>query len=249
MVRLFTHLDEIRTHGRLKRIKRATRTILQVHCTVHPSSIAIPSSPWRRPQPKRQPQVKTIHFCIRLCISTGKSTDVTIFSLFACHSPSTARTATADFYRPFLAAINAVYLVLRWALTGFQMSWTELLLITCIGGLQMYAYIGIMDSAANQSTTDKRLAGGASLDLLGLTLVVQFGSILISSKCYWLLAALPIWGAWTVYAMFGGGISSLTGGGKKAAGAPPSEINDTDGKEKLDERRQKRADRRRQKWS
>jgi hypothetical protein len=41
-------------------------------------------------------------------------------------------------------------------------------------------------------------------------------------------------------------LQSLAGGGKKEAGAPPSEINDTDGKEKLDERRQKRADRRRQ---
>jgi hypothetical protein len=165
----------------------------------------------------------------------------------------TARSAAAGFYRPFLAAINAVYLVLRWTLMGFQVSWSELVLLVCIGGLELYAYIGIMDSAANQSSTDKSLAGGASLDLLGFTLVVQFGSILLTSKFYWLLVGLPFWAAWSLYTMFGGGggggISSLMGGGKTAVPAPPSETSGTDGKEKQDERRQKRADRRRQKWS
>jgi hypothetical protein len=133
---------------------------------------------------------------------------------------------------------------------GFQVSWRELVLIVCIGGLELYAYMGIMDSAANHSSTDKSLAGGASLDLLGFAMVVQFGSILLTSKFYWLLAGLPFWAAWSLYTMFGGvgGLSSLIGGGKTAAPAPPSESSGADGKEK-DERRQKRADRRRQKWS
>jgi hypothetical protein len=136
-------------------------------------------------------------------------------------------------------------------LTGFQVSWSELILIVCIGGLELYAYTGIMDSAANHSSADKSLAGGASLDLLGFTIVVQFGSILLSSKFYWLLAGLPFWAAWSLYTMFGGGgggMSSLMGGGKTAEPAP-SETGGTDGKEKQEERRQKRADRRRQKWS
>lgn len=127
---------------------------------------------------------------------------------------------------------------------GFQVSWSELVLLVCIGGLELYAYMGIMDSAANHSSTDKSLAGGASLDLLGFALVVQFGSILLSSKFYWLLAGLPFWAGWSLYTMFGGG-----GGKTAAAPAAPSEVSDTDGKEKQDERRQKRADRRRQKWS
>jgi hypothetical protein len=133
---------------------------------------------------------------------------------------------------------------------GLQVSWRELVLIMCIGGLELYAYMGIMDSAANHSSTDKSLAGGASLDLLGFAMVVQFGSVLLSSKFYWLLAGLPFWAAWSLYTMFGGGggLSSLIGG-KKAAPAPPSESSGTEGKEKQDERRQKRADRRRQKWS
>jgi hypothetical protein len=169
--------------------------------------------------------------------------------LLILHQLPTARIAAAGFYRPFLAATNALYLVLRWALMGFQVSWSELVLIVCIGGLELYAYTGIMDSAANQSSTDKSLAGGASLDLLGVALVVQFGSILLTYRFYWLLAALPFWAAWSLYTMFGGGgISSLMGGGKTAA-PPSSEDSGTDGKEKQDERRQKRADRRRQKWS
>jgi hypothetical protein len=172
--------------------------------------------------------------------------------LLIFYQSPTARTAAAGFYRPFLAATNAVYLVLRWALMGFQASWSELVLMVCIGGLELYAYTGIMDSAANHSSADKSLAGGASLDLLGFTMVVQFGSILLTSKFYWLLAGLPFWAAWSLYTMFGGGgggISSLMGGGKTAEPAPPSESSSTDGKEKQDERRQKRADRRRQKWS
>jgi hypothetical protein len=168
------------------------------------------------------------------------------------HQSSTARSAATGFYRPFLAVTNVFYLVLRWFLMGFQVSWKELVLIMCIGGLELYAYMGIMDSAANHSSTDKSLAGGASLDLLGFAMVVQFGSILLTSKFYWLLAGLPFWAAWSLYAMFGGGgggLSSLIGGGKTAAPAPPSESSGTEGKEKQDDRRQKRADRRRQKWS
>jgi hypothetical protein len=170
--------------------------------------------------------------------------------LLISHLSPTARSAATGFYRPFLAVTNVVYLVLRWALMGFQVSWRELVLIVCIGGLELYAYMGIMDSAANHSSTDKSLAGGASLDLLGFAIVVQFGGILLTSKFYWLLAGLPFWAAWSLYTMFGGGggLSSLIGGGKTAAPAPPSESSGTDGKEK-DERRQKRADRRRQKWS
>jgi hypothetical protein len=174
--------------------------------------------------------------------------------LFILHPSPTARSAATGFYRPFLIVTNVVYLVLRWALMGFQVSWRESVLLVCLGGLELYAYMGIMDSAANHSSTDKSLAGGASLDLLGFAMVVQFGSILLSSKFYLLMAGLPFWAAWSLYTMFGGGgslsslmvsLKSLIGGGKTA---PPDESSGTDGKEK-DDRRQKRADRRRQKWS
>jgi hypothetical protein len=165
--------------------------------------------------------------------------------LLILHQSPTARSAATSFYRPLLAVTNVVYLVLRWYLMGFQVSWREMVLLMCIGALELYAYMGIVDSAANHSSTDKSVAGGASLDLLGFTMAVQFGSILFTSKVYWALAGLPIWAAWTLYAMFGGGVL----GGKKAAPAPPSESSGTEGKEKQDERRQKRADRRRQKWS
>lgn len=115
-----------------------------------------------------------------------------------------------------------------------------------MAGMQVYSYVGIIDSSATQSTKDKSLAGGAALDLLGLVLVVEFGSLLISRKFYWLLAGVPVWGAYSLYTVFGGG-----GGGKKAAAAAtgPDEGNGAGGDKQADARREKRAERRRNKWT
>ena len=57
--------------------------------------------------------------------------------------------------------------------------------------------------------------GGAALDYLAVVVVIQFGS-LYSSKFYWLLLLIPVWGAWTLYQTFKG---SGTAGSSGATGA------------------------------
>lgn len=45
------------------------------------------------------------------------------------------------------------------------------------------------------NTQTAALAGGASLDLLGLVIVIQYGTILVSNKFYWLLVVIPMYAA------------------------------------------------------
>jgi len=159
----------------------------------------------------------------------------------------------AGFYKPFLLGINAVCLILRIFLstktTSDNGSWKQWLGLLCTLGLQYYSYIGILDDATNpkSNTTSKKngkaLVGGASLDLLALALVVQFGTILWSPKVYWLLAIVPPWGAWSLYKTFKG----VKPPSAPPANAIPSLSEQED--EKVKARRQKRAERRRQKRS
>jgi len=141
-------------------------------------------------------------------------------------------------------AINAFYLVLRaayWqeAIRGWQVVGTLVLWI-----LQYIAYQGVLDSSETHSNKDK-LAGGIYLDLLGLTLVVQFGTALWTSKVYWLLCIVPPYGLWTLYTTFKG---SMPGAGMDATNMNDAAPSQEESKEKA-YRRQKRAERRRQKWS
>jgi len=92
------------------------------------------------------------------------------------------------------------------------------------------------------------------LDLLGLVVIVQYGTIFISTKLYWLLLIIPIWGCYKLYTtFFGGGKGGGLGGLMPGSGSNQMMGNDN-GKEQavdpqLAEKRQKRAERRRQKWS
>jgi len=114
-----------------------------------------------------------------------------------------ARTAATNFYRPFLLVANTVYLLLRYFRYGWEVpSFWGSVGIFSLWALEYFAYIGILDNAVNRSVGDKGLVGGSSLDLLGLVVLVQFGTILFSPKFYWLLAVLPPWGAWTLYKLF-----------------------------------------------
>jgi hypothetical protein len=110
-------------------------------------------------------------------------------------------------------------------------------------GLQGYAYLGIMDNAANRSTKDSALIGGAHLDLLALTWLVQFGSVLLTRKVYWVLCIVPPWGGWTLYKTFKGGASDPKGD----TGTVDPNAAEMD--PKLADKRKKRAERRQQKWS
>jgi hypothetical protein len=88
------------------------------------------------------------------------------------------------------------------------------------------------------------------LDLLGLVSVVQYGSVFVSTKIYWLLLLIPIWGGWKLYSIMKGGLGGLfpNKGNTRPTTNESDNIND-DNAEKSNARKQKRAEKRRQKWS
>lgn len=120
--------------------------------------------------------------------------------------------------------MNIVYIVIR-----FIYQWNTVTTITQCGGaisllaLSYIAYKGVIEDHANNHSNSNHtrtmmakqggeknkysntqaaaaaLAGGASLDLLGLVVVIQYGTILISNKFYWLLVLIPIYAAYMIY--------------------------------------------------
>lgn len=158
---------------------------------------------------------------------------------------TTARSQASAMYFPIVMGINVVYILLCFGMVGVEslMNVWSLLGMVAVWGLQYLAYGGIMDNAANRKPNDKTLVGGSSLDLLGLTVVVQFGAVLWSPRLYWLLGGVPIWYAYSLY-------STFAGGGAKAGGVAPTTSQSAEPSEEEQElaaRRQKRAERRQQK--
>eukprot|EP00569_Conticribra_weissflogii_P006132 CAMPEP_0171334200 /NCGR_PEP_ID=MMETSP0878-20121228/4514_1 /TAXON_ID=67004 /ORGANISM="Thalassiosira weissflogii, Strain CCMP1336" /LENGTH=173 /DNA_ID=CAMNT_0011835267 /DNA_START=140 /DNA_END=658 /DNA_ORIENTATION=+ len=169
----------------------------------------------------------------------------------AAKKSAVAREAAAKTYMPIISVLDIIYLILRLSkfdtLTKTEAFFTVLLLI-----LSCVSYVCILDAHANNSSVSKKgdpLAGGASLDLLGLVVVVQYGSVLISSKFYWLLLLIPSYGGWKLYSTFFGGSSGVAGmvpQNQPAKGYLESkEGEDSD---KAADKRKRRAERRRQKW-
>lgn len=117
-----------------------------------------------------------------------------------------------------------------WSFLGMVVTW----------GFQFYAYLGILDQAANASGKEKALVGGAHLDLLGLTLLIQYGAALHSTKWFYLLFFILLWGGWTLYSTFRGGGNTNTA---------PNAATDSSPVGRAAEKRQRRAEKRRQKWS
>uniref|UniRef100_A0A7S0AFH1 Transmembrane protein 208 n=1 Tax=Minutocellus polymorphus TaxID=265543 RepID=A0A7S0AFH1_9STRA len=174
-----------------------------------------------------------------------------------------ARAAATATYLPIVGGINILHLLLRlYQWDDFTSSRSTIVLNALLLLLTMFAYKGILNDhadSASKSTTkvvgggkaNEKLAGGASLDLLGLVVLVQFGSALISDKFYWLLAILPFWGAYKIYTMVYGakdlmGGGSGGGGGYSSSMAPTASENSGTG-DAAEERRKKRAERRRMK--
>jgi len=100
--------------------------------------------------------------------------------------------------------------------------------------LSFVSYKGILEDHANTIPRGKgssnALAGGASLDLLGLVVVTQYGTVFVSEKLYWLLVLVPLWAGWNIYNTFFG---SKAGGNEftptsqtKNTGAIEEEIGD-----------------------
>ena len=157
-----------------------------------------------------------------------------------------AKAAAAQTYNPILIVTNVLYLFL---LLGRQRSqsemethWSFWLGMVLTWALQAYSYVGILDHAETHTANDK-LVGGAHLDLLALTWAIQFGTVLWTPKVYWLLAIIPPWGGWTLYKTFKG----APGGGNSGSDySAQQQVASDPGK---DEKRKKRAEKRRQKWS
>jgi hypothetical protein len=113
------------------------------------------------------------------------------------------KASVQSFYQPFLVVVNGTYIALR----SWWMGWSDLgvrlvLILSLLGGLQWYAYQGIVHAATTQASrkaNSTSLVGGSHLDLLGLALFVQFGAVLISPKLYHVLWFIPIWGGYTAY--------------------------------------------------
>ena len=167
-----------------------------------------------------------------------------------------AKQSAATTYFPIVLAINAVYLFLRFIYQRNSITILHTLITIGLVSLSYISYKGILEDHANtipsKGNKSDALAGGVSLDLLGLVLIVQYGTIFISTKLYWLLLIIPIWGCYKLYTTFfggkGGGLGGLMGGSSNQM------MGNDDGKEtavdpQLAEKRQKRAERRRQKWS
>ena len=113
-------------------------------------------------------------------------------------------------------------------------------------GLEYYAYVGILSSAESHRSDDKALVGGQSLDLLAFTFLVQFATLLWSEKFYWLLVLVPVWGGYVLYDTFASGTSDATGiAGDQQSNSDAASASNRPGTDK----REKRATKRRQKWS
>jgi hypothetical protein len=150
-----------------------------------------------------------------------------------------ARQAAAEFYQPFLFCVNVVYAIVRYWKDGWHITWWGYVGLALLGALQAWSYQGIIDHAQQpRSAKDTALVGGASLDVLGLVLVVQFGTVLLSYQLYWLLLVIPLWGLSKLYSTVRGfGLGGGSNDATTASGVTPSTV---DGKKRVPRKTEKR---------
>ncbi|CAJ1968501.1 unnamed protein product [Cylindrotheca closterium] len=178
----------------------------------------------------------------------------------AAKKAAAAKAATDKFYKPFLLVTNLMYLVLLIILRRSTMIIDGILEGLCIiatYALQIYAYVGILDQAAtttSSSTKRKELTGGQHLDWLALSLIVQFGSVLHSKRWFWLLFIFPVATLYSLYSAVKGGVGGGTNTNTNTSNTNTTTNNNagesmTDEYEQGGTRREKRAEKRRKKWS
>lgn len=161
-----------------------------------------------------------------------------------------ARRAAAATYFPIVLALNLGYTFLRLVYLRDSVTVYNCVVAAALVALSCVSYQGILADHAHPSVkggNSDALAGGASLDLLGLVTLVQYGTLLINDKLYWALAAIPLWGGWKLY-----GVVSSTRGGPGGMLANQTNADapvDDAAVEKAEKKRQKRSERRRQKWA
>ena len=172
------------------------------------------------------------------------------------HILVTAKQATSKFYKPFILGSNILYLLFLFGLnststpTTSSIVWT-VLCNTITWGLQYFAYVGILEHAANNNpagSKNKDLVGGVHLDLLGLTMVVQYLSVLHSRKWFSLLLVVPAYALWSLYNMYKGGANGMMGGNNAGAGNVTPPPVDPAASASKNDKREKRAQKRANKW-
>lgn len=162
---------------------------------------------------------------------------------FPSNGPS-AKAATEQFYKPLLLVTNLIYLFFLLRRSTIIDGTFEGLCIIATYALQIYSYFGILEQAAATSgTKSKELTGGQHLDWLALSLVVQFGSVFHSKGWFWLLLLFPIVTLYSLYST----VRGVSGGGSSANANYKEEASDE--KDQGNSRREKRAEKRRKKWS
>ena len=178
----------------------------------------------------------------------------------ANNAQSPAKSQVIAVYRPLLLLINAFYVALRcwwWQQRPLLSLWSDVVPLMAVAFLQWYAYSGILEQAADKSTSSRKagdnttsLVGGSNLDLLALTILVQYGSLFWTRKMYYLLMAVPLFWMYSLYSTFlGGGTrtgSSITNNKQQST---PGLSDQEPTNSEVSDKRQKRAEKRRKKWS
>ena len=120
--------------------------------------------------------------------------------------------------------------------------------------LQAYSYVGILESSSCATTaTNKKnkkdLVGGSNLDLFVATIGTQFLSVLHSPRWFYMtVLGVPIIGVYQLYSTF----YPSTSASNKNSNNKNKDNKEDNSKEVdpiLTEKRKRRADKRKQKWS
>lgn len=170
----------------------------------------------------------------------------------AAKKEAAAKKGATNLYFPLILSLNLIHLFLIYGLSS--QSFTKMrIFITFIEWVGTYiAYQGILNDAEVGKLTRERsgagsgskggdnnapLAGGIYLDVLGLIVFVQYGSIFIGKFLDWLLIVAP-----AIY-----GLIKWMNKPSSESANNGNEEQDEGMKKNLEERRRKRAERRRQK--
>jgi bacteriorhodopsin len=161
----------------------------------------------------------------------------------AAKKAAAAKKEATSIYFPVLIALNIIHVLFLYSLSSQSLT-KKRIALTVIEWIGTYvAYQGILNDAeigklSKSGKKDKEIAGGVYLDLLGLIVFVQFGSIFIGNFINWLLLIVPV-----VYGLF------QRFGKKNDDGDSDAQetVQDEGLKKELEERRKRRAERRRQK--
>ncbi|OEU07977.1 hypothetical protein FRACYDRAFT_250197 [Fragilariopsis cylindrus CCMP1102] len=175
----------------------------------------------------------------------------------AAKKAAAAKQATAKIYIPILVLSNILYVVVmfgtsdsipydgtKFGLFGMVITWL----------LQAYSYMGILESCAIPATTatnkknKKDLAGGSNLDLFVATIGTQFLSVLHSPRWFYItILGVPIIGVYQLYSTFYPSTAAIMNNNNK--NKDNKEDNNKEVDPILTEKRKRRADKRKQKWS